>query len=99
MNITISKEQCCSIFQALADETRLAILEMLKQKEHNVSEIVERFSISQPSISHHLDILKRAGLVKSEKRGREVYYQFKGNTIIECCGMQFSALDIVIKRK
>ncbi len=99
MNMTDPKEQCCFIFQALADRTRLAILELLKKKELNVTEIVEQFAISQPSISHHLDILKRAGLVTSEKRGREVYYQYNKDAIIECCGVQLGTLDIVIKKR
>ena len=99
MDLKMSKDQCCLMFHALSDQTRLGILELLRKRECNVTEIVEQFSISQPSISHHLDILKRAGLVTSEKRGREVYYRFKRDAIVECCGMQFSALDIVVKKK
>ncbi len=93
------QNQCSMIFQALADGTRLKILELLKRKELCVSDICSHFDMTQPSISHHLDILKRAGLVESEKRGREVFYRFLGNTIIECCGSQFKALDIVLKNK
>jgi len=93
------KNQCSTIFQALSDKTRLRILELLKREELCVSDICGHFDMTQPSISHHLDILKRAGLVEDEKRGREVFYRFMGNTIIECCGSQFKALDIVIRKK
>jgi DNA-binding transcriptional ArsR family regulator len=82
----------------MADPTRLRILELLKQEELCVSDIGKHFDMSQPSISHHLDILKRAGLVDYEKRGREVYYRFAGDAIIECCGKQFRALDIDISK-
>jgi len=92
-------DDCCTIFHALSDRTRLTILEMLKEKEHCVSDICLCFAMSQPSISHHLDILKRAGLVHKEKRGREVFYSFNDDVLVECCGKQFSLFDLVIRRK
>lgn len=92
-------DDCCTVFHALADRTRLTILEMLKSKEHCVSEICLCFDMSQPSISHHLDILKRAGLVSSQKRGREVFYSFNDGVLVECCGRQFSLFDLVIQRQ
>lgn len=91
-------DRCCQIFQALSDRTRLRILELLKQEEICVSDICKHFNMTQPSISHHLDMLKRAGLVTSEKRGREVYYAFKGDVIVECCGIQFKQFDINLKK-
>ena len=63
-----------SLFKALNDETRRKIIELLKEKDMNAGEIAERFNISKPSISHHLDILKRAGLITSEKNGQFVEY-------------------------
>lgn len=57
-----------AIFKALNDETRRKIIELLKQKDMNAGEIAEEFNISKPSISHHLDILKRADLITSEKK-------------------------------
>ena len=91
--------RCSQIFQALSDQTRLRILELLSKEEKCVSEICRHFAITQPSVSHHLDILKRAGLVTSRKIGREVHYSYNRETIIECCGIQFSALDIEIQKK
>ena len=90
-------DQCCNIFHALSDKTRLKILELVKETPYCVSDICKQFDMTQPSISHHLDILKRAGLVESEKKGREVYYKFIQNTIVECCGKQFSVFDLMIK--
>lgn len=68
------------IFKALNDETRRRILELLKEKDMTAGEIADRFHISKPSISHHLDILKRADLVSNEKRGQFVLYSL--NTTI-----------------
>ncbi|GAB4508335.1 MAG: autorepressor SdpR family transcription factor [Allomuricauda sp.] len=70
------------LFKALNDETRRQIVELLKEKDMNAGEIAERFDISKPSISHHLDILKQADLVSSEKRGQFVEYSLN-TTILE----------------
>ncbi len=71
-----------SIFKALNDETRRGILELLRQKDLTAGEIADAFSISKPSISHHLDILKRADLVSSEKKGQFIVYSLN-TTIVE----------------
>jgi DNA-binding transcriptional ArsR family regulator len=63
-----------SLFKALNDGTRRQIVELLKEKDMNAGEIAEQFNISKPSISHHLDILKRADLITSEKKGQFVEY-------------------------
>lgn len=63
-----------TLFKALNDETRRQIIDLLKEKERNAGEIADHFNISKPSISHHLDILKRADLITSEKKGQFVEY-------------------------
>lgn len=62
------------VLKALADETRLEILDLLGLGEMNVNEIASHHRISRPTISHHLQILKRAGIVSSRKDGKEIYY-------------------------
>lgn len=71
-----------AVFKALNDPVRRKIIELLKEKDRNAGEIASKFTISKPSISHHLDILKRADLVKSEKKGQYVIYTLN-TTIIE----------------
>lgn len=91
-------DECTAMFGALADATRLRILELLKERsELCVSDIAENFDMKQPSISHHLDVLKRAGLVASDKRGREVYYRVNPEAIIQCCGDQLRLLDLELR--
>ena len=63
-----------SLFKALNDQTRRQIVELLKDKDMNAGQISDHFNISKPSISHHLDILKRAELITSEKTGQFVQY-------------------------
>jgi len=61
-------------FKALNDKTRREILELLKTKDMTAGEIVEQFNMTGPSISHHLDILRRAGLIESVKQGQFITY-------------------------
>ena len=69
-----------ALFKALNDITRREILELLKNGDLTAGEIANRFMISKPSISHHLDLLKQAGLVQSLKEGQYIYYSL--NTIV-----------------
>lgn len=61
-------------FKALNDPTRREILELLRKRDMTAGEIVERFDISGPSISHHLELLKRAGLIEGTKEGQYIKY-------------------------
>ena len=62
------------MFKALSDPIRRKILLMLKEKDMTAGEIAERFDISKPSISHHLNTLKQAGMVLDERHGQNIYY-------------------------
>ena len=72
-----------TIFKALNDPTRRQILQLLQEKDMTAGEIVERFKISGPSISHHLDLLKQANLVIAEKDGQYVYYSLNTTVVDE----------------
>jgi DNA-binding transcriptional ArsR family regulator len=62
------------LFQALSDPTRRAILNLLKGRHFTPSEMLERMDVSQPTLSHHLDILKRAGLIDGVREGQFIRY-------------------------
>lgn len=85
---------CVEFCKALADETRQRILEMLLDGEMRVSDIVDAFTMSQPTISHHLSILKQFGLVTSRKEGKEVFYAINRDNVIECCGQLIAKFDV-----
>jgi ArsR family transcriptional regulator, arsenate/arsenite/antimonite-responsive transcriptional repressor len=72
-----------TIFKALNDPTRREILQLLQERDMTAGEIVERFKISGPSISHHLDLLKQARLVIAEKEGQYVYYSLNTTVVDE----------------
>ena len=58
------------VFRALADPTRCAIVELLRQQELPVGDIAGRFRVSRPAISRHLRVLRRAKLVRERREGR-----------------------------
>ena len=62
------------VFKALADPTRRAILDGLRQGDLNAGEIAAGFEIGKASISHHLNLLKAAGLVKCRRQGQQQIY-------------------------
>lgn len=72
-----------AVFKALNDPTRREILELLQERDMTAGEIAEKFSISFPSISHHLDLLKQAKLVSAEKEGQYVYYSLNTTVVDE----------------
>jgi ArsR family transcriptional regulator, arsenate/arsenite/antimonite-responsive transcriptional repressor len=61
-------------FKALSDPTRREILRLLGRREMSVGEIVDKFNMSQPSISRHLAVLRSAGLVTARREGQNVVY-------------------------
>ena len=84
------------LFKALNDPTRREILELLKSRDLTAGEIADRFHISWPSVSHHLELLKRAGLVIAVKEGQYVYYSINTTVMDEILRwmMQFSSKKI-----
>ena len=67
--------ECATVLKALADETRLRLLESLLVEEKCVTELVRELRCPQPHISHHLRILRDAGLVEGLREGKQVCYR------------------------
>ncbi|EIT84961.1 ArsR family transcriptional regulator [Fictibacillus macauensis ZFHKF-1] len=61
-------------FKALSDPNRRKIVELLSEQDRTVTEIAEHFTISQPSISQHLALLKSSGLLEARKEGKYIVY-------------------------
>lgn len=78
-------------FKALSDPTRRQILELLRRGPKSAGEISEQFGTSGATISHHLSVLKDAGLVSDEKRGKYISYELNMSVVDEILGW-FSAL-------
>ena len=68
-------------WDALADPTRRQILRDLRGGDLNAGEIAEKFDMTKPSISHHLNILKNAGLVRAERSGQNSVYSINTSVL------------------
>ncbi|MDQ3563556.1 MAG: metalloregulator ArsR/SmtB family transcription factor [Pseudomonadota bacterium] len=71
----LSERECANVLRALADETRLRILESLLVREKCVGDLVEQIGKQQPHMSHHLRILREAGLIEGIREGQRVCYR------------------------
>ncbi|MFF8609267.1 metalloregulator ArsR/SmtB family transcription factor [Streptomyces sp. NPDC015346] len=89
------------VFRALADPTRRQILADLREGELAAGEIAGRFSISAPSISRHLGVLKSAGLVTERREGNRILYSLVEDRLAASVGRFLSAVcpeQIVLRR-
>lgn len=68
-------------FRALADPTRRRILELLRSADLTAGELADRFDMTKPSISHHLNTLKAAGLVDAEREGQSIVYSLNTSVL------------------
>jgi DNA-binding transcriptional ArsR family regulator len=93
-----SQMSCASLLKILADETRLAVVRQLMAGPKHVGEINESLGLEQSLMSHHLKVLREAGLVNAERDGKAVLYslspEFQGSSKGEainlgCCLISF----------
>lgn len=68
-------------FKALADPTRRRILELLRSADLTAGELADHFDTTKPSISHHLNTLKAAGLVDAEREGQSIVYSLNTSVL------------------
>jgi len=73
-------------FKALSDPTRRKIIQLLKDRDLTAGEIADCFSISKPSISHHLNVLKQARLLQDERQGQNIVYSLNMTVMQEAMG-------------
>jgi len=72
--------------KAIADETRQKIMNLVCCDSLSVTEIVEKLDVSQPTVSHHLAILREAGLVDAREDGKQTFYSLNQERVAVCCG-------------
>ncbi|UOF91677.1 metalloregulator ArsR/SmtB family transcription factor [Fodinisporobacter ferrooxydans] len=72
-----------NVFQAIADPTRRRLLKLLADKEMPITEIAEFFPITRTAVNKHLHVLSDAGLVSSQKVGRETRYKLQPEPLVE----------------
>ena len=70
------------IMRLLADPTRFRVITMLQTGEINVSSLCKRLSLAQPTVSHHLGLLRAMGLVNTRRKGKQVFYSLNSETVV-----------------
>src|SRR5438046_2598627 len=71
-------EQLTSLFRLLSDKTRLNILQLLSSGEKNVTMICEQLHLPQPTVSHHLGLLRMNNVIANRRSGKQVFYSLNG---------------------
>ena len=98
MKTVVASSSCADKLKLLADTTRLAVLESLLDKPKNVSELMTLLSVEQSLLSHHLALLREAGLVEGFRDGKTVRYQLAPGVVgatsgksldLGCCRLSF----------
>ena len=71
-------ESLVSLFKLLSDKTRLNILMLLSRGERNVSSLCDELKLPQPTVSHHLGLLRMSNLISNRRDGKQVFYELDG---------------------
>ena len=86
MNAESKNTSSVEFAKALADPTRQQIMTLICCSEMSVGDIVEAVGVSQPTVSHHLAILRDAGLVRVRDEGKHTFYSLNQGRVVVCCG-------------
>ncbi len=71
-------ESLVGLFRLLSDKTRLNILLLLAKGERNVSSLCDELGLPQPTVSHHLGLLRMSNLIANRRSGKQVFYELDG---------------------
>ena len=86
----MNKSNSVDFAKALADRTRQNIMRICCCEWLSVNDIVAKTNVAQPTVSHHLAILREAGLVHVREEGRQTFYTLNQDKVISCCGQLMS---------
>ncbi len=95
----MDSEKLADKFKALSDSTRMRILQMLDKRSRSVNEIVDFFTLTQPTISRHLKVLRDAGLVNVERHGQKMIYSLNVNGLKEVASTYFHSFRCIARTK
>ena len=95
----MDNDKLSNTFKALSDSTRMRILQMLDKRSRSVNEIVDFFSLTQPTISRHLKVLRDVGLVNAERQGQKIIYSLNVNGLKEIATAYFQSFRCLSKKK
>jgi DNA-binding transcriptional ArsR family regulator len=88
----MTTDESAAFGRAIGDATRQEIMRFCCCDWRSVGEVAAEVKVSQPTVSHHLAVLREAGLVKSRKDGKQVFYTIDQKRVVSCCGKLLVAL-------
>lgn len=86
-------EQLTALFRLLSDKTRLNILMLLAAGERNVSSLCDELGLPQPTVSHHLGLLRMNNVIGNRRSGKQVFYTLNGRVNVDPKGMLEVGMD------
>lgn len=93
-------DQLSSLFRLLSDKTRLSILMRLSDGERNVTTLCEELALPQPTVSHHLGLLRMNNVVGNRRHGKQVFYALHGsNEVGNGNVMEFGVQNLTVQVK
>jgi DNA-binding transcriptional ArsR family regulator len=94
-------EQLTAMFRLLSDKTRLNILLTLVEGERNVSSLCEQLKLPQPTVSHHLGLLRMNNVILNRRAGKQVFYGLNGkvDAVESSVRIEVQSFDVTISRK
>jgi len=91
-------EQLTTLFRLLSDKTRLNILFLLSSGERNVSSLCEELQLPQPTVSHHLGLLRMSNVISNRRNGKQVFYSLNGRVDAAALnGLQIGVENYAVK--
>ena len=86
-----------AFFEGLADFHRLKMIDLLLEREMGVTALCAHFAMKQPSVSHHLAVLKKGEIVKTRRRGKEILYSVNRKYISAVMTYYFARFGFMVK--
>ena len=86
-------KQVSQLYKVLSDPTRLRILLLLKEGEHNVTAISEQFGMEQSAVSHQLKLLRDSRVVKARREGKTIFYTLDDHHVIDILNQTFEHIE------
>jgi ArsR family transcriptional regulator len=91
-------DQLVSLFRLLSDKTRLNVLLSLARGERNVTSLCEELGLAQPTVSHHLGLLRGSNMIANRRQGKQVFYSLHpAVTLVDESTMQITAANVVVR--
>lgn len=81
-------DQLTTLFRLLSDKTRLNILVLLANGERNVTSLCQELRLPQPTVSHHLGLLRMNNIIGNRRNGKQVFYNLDGKVDVEGSGLR-----------